>query len=113
MREPLQCRAFGLCNEHNREKEYEPIVQGLRLDPNDGAERFFSGQYMSYKILFAGIDGSGKSTLADLLTSKLSKKYRILKIGNRNSYILHNCEKKEVVTYKWYELIDHKIHYKF
>jgi len=62
---------------------------------------------MSYKILFAGIDGSGKSTLADLLTSKLSKKYRVLKIGNRNSYILHNCEKKEVVTYKWYELIDH------
>lgn len=62
---------------------------------------------MSYKILFAGIDGSGKSTLADLLTSKLSKKYRVLKIGNRNSYILHKGEKKEVVTYKWYELIDH------
>jgi len=62
---------------------------------------------MSYKILFAGIDGSGKSTSADLLTSKLSEKYRILKIGNRNSYISHNREKKRVVPSKWYKLIDH------
>lgn len=62
---------------------------------------------MSYKILFAGIDGSGKSTLAELLTSKLSKKYRILKIGNRDSYISHHDEKKRVVTHKWYEWIDH------
>ena len=35
-----------------------------------------------YKVLFAGIDGAGKTTCLDSLISKLSSKYRIVKIAS-------------------------------
>ena len=62
---------------------------------------------MTYKILFAGIDGSGKTTCVDSLISKLSSKYRILKIASSNPpYLFFRNERRPAINHKWQIMVD-------
>jgi adenylate kinase len=62
---------------------------------------------MKLRILFAGIDGSGKSTCLDLLIPKLDSRYSIMKISKLTPYIFFKGERKLVVKYTGYEIMDY------